>query len=110
MTTTGVETTGTKSNSSATGSDRGWICPRCGTVWAPWIRSCNCGGNWYPPYYWPPWWNDYRITCDTTVPNDKIEINASDIYQTFKDAGDLTAQLNDVMRQHMAAQSKSVPN
>ena len=20
----------------------GWICPRCGRVWAPWIPQCKC--------------------------------------------------------------------
>jgi len=20
----------------------GWICPKCGRVWAPWIPSCSC--------------------------------------------------------------------
>jgi uncharacterized OB-fold protein len=20
----------------------GWICPKCGTVWAPWVARCNC--------------------------------------------------------------------
>ena len=21
---------------------KGWVCPRCGKVWAPWVRSCEC--------------------------------------------------------------------
>jgi uncharacterized OB-fold protein len=20
----------------------GWVCPRCGRVWAPWVAFCNC--------------------------------------------------------------------
>ncbi len=20
----------------------GWICPKCGRVWAPWVPSCDC--------------------------------------------------------------------
>lgn len=23
--------------------DEGWICPKCGKVWAPWMPSCDCG-------------------------------------------------------------------
>lgn len=23
---------------------RGWICPRCGQVWAPWVAHCKCAG------------------------------------------------------------------
>ena len=26
-------------------AERGWECPRCGQVWAPWISQCNCSKN-----------------------------------------------------------------
>ena len=26
-------------------SERGWECPRCGQIWAPWISQCNCSRN-----------------------------------------------------------------
>ena len=37
--------------------NEGWICPRCGKVWAPWMPSCTCAGvtvplpnkPWIPP-------------------------------------------------------------
>ena len=35
---------------------QGWICPRCGKVNAPWVRSCDCDN--YNYYETPP-----RITC-----------------------------------------------
>ena len=21
---------------------QGWVCPRCGRVWAPWVQACDC--------------------------------------------------------------------
>ena len=23
-------------------SEKGWECPRCGQIWAPWITKCDC--------------------------------------------------------------------
>src|ERR1043166_4198843 len=23
----------------------GWVCPLCGTAWAPWVAMCNCTRN-----------------------------------------------------------------
>lgn len=25
--------------------DYGWVCPRCGSINAPWVRQCNCSEN-----------------------------------------------------------------
>lgn len=30
--------------------ERGWICPACGTAYAPWVRSCHCAVWSFP---WP---------------------------------------------------------
>lgn len=35
------------------GGSYGWICPKCGKVWAPHIDFCDCGNNWN------------KFTCDT---------------------------------------------
>lgn len=80
-------------------SNYGWTCPRCGTVWAPWISSCgHCHGNWYGD--WGPWWNDYwKITCADSsgaVPLD-IKYNVK--------TGDPIPNPNDYMAQCMAKQS-----
>ena len=26
-------------------TEKGWECPRCGQIWAPWISQCNCSKN-----------------------------------------------------------------
>lgn len=28
------------------GGNYGWICPKCGKVWAPHVNFCDCGNNW----------------------------------------------------------------
>jgi len=34
----------------------GWECPKCGKVYAPWVRECsNCGNKYYDPWYLHPW-------------------------------------------------------
>lgn len=25
--------------------NKGWECPRCGKVWAPWVQSCTCSNE-----------------------------------------------------------------
>lgn len=32
----------------------GWICPRCGKAWAPWVAQCDCTER--------PW----QVTCEGT--------------------------------------------
>lgn len=71
----GDSTTGTSTNTNYTiGSkpvaERGWECPRCGRINAPWKSQCDCVGNnyWYPTWgfnwdYREPWWK--QITCDS---------------------------------------------
>lgn len=49
-------------------SEKGWECPRCGRINAPWKSQCDCAGNnWYPTWYpWDykePWWK--QVYCDS---------------------------------------------
>ena len=49
----------------------GWVCPKCGKVWAPWVDSCHCGQcntqyPLYPPHplyppFWPPYYDPSKI-------------------------------------------------
>lgn len=73
----GDSTTGTTTGTSYTWtynpsrqSEKGWECPRCGRINAPWKSQCDCAGNnyWYPTWglnwnYEEPWWK--RVYCDS---------------------------------------------
>lgn len=43
-------------NSSTYAVERGWLCPICHHVNAPWVRQCSCNSSW-------------KISCDDTAPN-----------------------------------------
>ena len=68
-TSTSTSTTYTYSNSSYH-AEKGWECPRCGRINAPWVRQCDCSrNNW--SITWDKdttsgdeWWKQY-INSDT---------------------------------------------
>ena len=52
-------------------SEKGWECPRCGRINAPWVRQCDCSrDNWH--ITWTDntsedgWWKKY-VTCDSDI-------------------------------------------
>ena len=53
-------------------AERGWECPRCNRINAPWVRQCDCSeNNWTITSDWtykPEWWKEY-VTCDDNVMN-----------------------------------------
>ena len=57
---TGESTTGTSTNTSYTytynnhpyNAEKGWECPRCHRINAPWMRQCDCNAE------WKVMWND----------------------------------------------------
>ena len=77
-TSTSTSTTYTYSNSSYS-AEKGWECPRCGRINAPWVRQCDCPNNWsHPNITWTypgkdsheDWWKT-KITCDDTTAGDE---------------------------------------
>ena len=50
-------------------AERGWECPRCGRINAPWVRQCDCSGsNWTITSDWtykPDWWKEVTCNPDT---------------------------------------------
>ena len=75
----GDSTTGTSTSTTASQwqtydhskAERGWECPRCGHINAPWVRQCDCSPS---TYTWDKitvnpcddWWK-HQITCDDNM-------------------------------------------
>ena len=69
--TAGTSTSTSYTISSKPQAERGWECPRCGRINAPWKSQCDCPGNyyypnWYTPWdYKEPWWKQIYCDADT---------------------------------------------
>ena len=50
-------------------AEKGWECPRCSRINAPWVRQCDCNGNnWTITSDWtyrPEWWKEITCSPDT---------------------------------------------
>ena len=50
-------------------TEKGWECPRCRRINAPWVRQCDCSGNnWTVTSDWiykPDWWKEVTCNPDT---------------------------------------------
>ena len=61
-------------------AEQGWECPRCGRINAPWVRSCDCSGNYKLTWIYDdstkPWWYDYTVKC-----GEINNVNNPNIYQ-----------------------------
>lgn len=76
-------------------SEKGWECPRCGRINAPWIRQCDCSAKWEIMYNTdtPDWWKDYvkaaQADCvggsDYFNPNGVFWSNVSKIVSNIKE-------------------------
>lgn len=83
---------------------KGWICPKCGRVYAPWIDKCQyCGGstitNMPPtcPYqWWYPWCNTPVYTSTTTH---EVTLNSDGINNTVSAVDiNLNSKLNNEVK------------
>lgn len=99
---TGNSTTGTSTSTTYTYSnpsysaEKGWECPRCGRINAPWVRQCDCNrNNW--SITWKDnstsgdeWWKKYA-TCDSDTfkihPDSTIYHGGSDYKVTCVNVG-----------------------
>ena len=87
-TSTSTSTTYTYSNPSYS-AEKGWECPRCGRINAPWVRQCDCSRNdkwditWAKEDYTKPWWSDYKVTCNGTSAQAQID---SETFKIHPDA------------------------
>ncbi len=62
--------------------EKGWECPRCGSINAPWVRQCDCDkNNWYLTWKratdGDEWWKKY-VTCDS----DTFKIHPNEVVYT----------------------------
>lgn len=95
-TSTSTSTTYTYSNSSYS-AEKGWECPRCGRINAPWVRQCDCSRNdkwditWCKDDSAMPWWYDYKVKCNGTSAQTQID---SETFKIHPDATVYTATNN----------------
>ena len=68
---------------------KGWICPKCQRVYAPWVDKCQyCGGStitYTPPTCPYRWWWDYYPHYpyySNMVSTDSITLKTSDFQTT----------------------------
>ena len=63
--TVGTSTSTTYYTNPSYSAEKGWECPRCKRINAPWVRQCDCNGNnWTITSDWtyrPEWWKE--VTC-----------------------------------------------
>lgn len=63
-------------------AEKGWECPRCGRINAPWVRQCDCSKdnwtiNWNDTTKDDDWWKKY-VTCSS----DTFKIHPNEIVYT----------------------------
>lgn len=64
-------------------TDRGWECPRCNRINAPWVRQCDCSNTWNINTTWssyPPQNNEKWKTYVTCQQIDNVTSNPN-VYQ-----------------------------
>ena len=80
---------------------KGWICPKCGRVYAPWVDKCQyCGSPTItntPPTCPYQWWCNTPIYTTTTTPN--VTLNSDEISNTISAADiNINSKLNNEVK------------
>ena len=102
---TGESTTGTSTSTTYTYSspsysaEKGWECPRCGRINAPWVRQCDCSRSdkwnitWNKDDCAKPWWYDYKVTGNGTSAQAQTD---SDMFKIHPDSVTYCTNVNQV--------------
>lgn len=97
--TTGTSTSTTTSQWQTYKAEKGWECPRCGRINAPWVRQCDCSrSNWSITYddlvyKNDKWWKDY-VTCQGTSSSTQVD---SDTFKIHPESTIYTTNVNQVV-------------
>ena len=70
---------------------KGWECPRCGKIWAPWVECCECTRQTVTTTTTSQWNvkpNNNNITWGTTA--DNMYISAKDLEHNYSVSNSLT--------------------
>ena len=80
-------------------AEKGWECPRCKRINAPWVRQCDCSGNSWtitwdsdhiPEWQKTDWWK--QVTCGDSCPDNVMnnpvtyQVGGSDYYNPITKA------------------------
>lgn len=94
-TSTGTSTTASQwSTYNRSKAEKGWECPRCGRINAPWVRQCDCS---------PSNWGKITVNpCDdwdkiTINPCDDWQKNSVDTFRIHPDSVTYTTSVNQVV-------------
>lgn len=82
-------------------AERGWECPRCGRINAPWVRQCDCSKdnwtiNWNDTTKDDDWWKKY-VTCSSDTfkihPDEIVYTTANNVAVSGSDYWDNTEKI-----------------
>ena len=73
--------------------NKGWECPRCGKIWAPWVECCECTRQTITTTTTSQWnvtpKNNNNISWGTST--DNVYISATDLNHSYSVSNSLTS-------------------
>ena len=72
--------------------NKGWECPRCGKIWAPWVECCDCHEQTTTTIssQWNVKPDNNNITWSTSTSADNVYISAKDLGYTTSVSNSIT--------------------